>query len=173
MKQNSGLGIIEIMVALAIIGIAFVALAFSQVYSFRVTGNSQKTALAKDIASKKMEEIRGFGYSSFRACPSSTPITPPFACSASNESVANQAGYSLSWTITNQPKNPSDLSQTLSAPSAADPKPSLVGTTVTVSWQEGAGTKSYVLSSYLSCADAGDFSSTTVPCPIESMRVTP
>jgi type II secretory pathway pseudopilin PulG len=173
MKQNSGIGIIEIMVAIAIIGIAFVALAFSQVYSFRVTGNSQKTALAKDIASKKMEEIRGYGYGSFRACPATTPITPPMPCSASGQSVSNQAGYSLAWTITNQPKNPSNLSQTLAAPSAADPKPSLVGTTVTVSWQEGAATKSYVLSSYLSCADASDFSSTNVPCPVESMRVTP
>jgi prepilin-type N-terminal cleavage/methylation domain-containing protein len=164
MKQQSGLGLVEIIVAIAIIGIAFVALAFSQVYSFQTTGKSQKTAIAKDIASKKMEEIRGLGYGTYKGCASGTTNT---TCVTSNQAVTNQPGYSLSWTITNQPKNPSDLTKTVTL---NNPGPPLVGVTVTVSWQEGSSTKNYVLSSYLSCADAGDFSSTNVPCPLASMR---
>lgn len=170
MKQQTGLGIVEIMVAISIIGIAFVALAFSQVYSFRTTGNSQKTAIAKDAASKKMEEIRGVGYETYRTCAASSTNT---SCVASGQTVTNQPGYSLAWSITNQPKNPSDLTKTLPTPDVdanGRPKPSLVGVTVTVSWQEGSSPKTYVISSYLSCADAGDFSSTNVPCPKESLR---
>jgi type II secretory pathway pseudopilin PulG len=170
MKLQSGLGIVEIMVAISIIGIAFVALAFSQVHSFRTTADSQKTALAKDIASKKMEEIRGLGYGAYRSC---VPASTDTSCVASGQTISNQLGYSLAWTITNQPKNPSDLTKTLPVPendTNGIPKPALVGVTVTVSWQEGSAAKSYVLSSYLSCADAGDFSSTTVPCPTASIR---
>lgn len=169
MRKQSGLGIVEIMVALSIIGIAFVALAFSQVYSFRATGDSQKTAIAKDIASKKMEEIRGLGYATYKGC---VPNSTNAACLTSNQSVTNQSGYSLSWVITNQPKNPSKLTQTLPTPTTANPA-ALVGVTVTASWQQGSSTKSYVLSSYLSCADAGDFSSTNVPCPKDTIWVKP
>jgi prepilin-type N-terminal cleavage/methylation domain-containing protein len=160
MKGQSGLTLVELLIALAVIGIAMAALISSQILSFKVTRDAQKSSLAKDIASQQIEVIRGYGFGSYMNCPTTSPSSPAPACTGS-QSVSNYAGYTLAWSITNAPKNPSNLTQTLNLT-----KPALVGVSVTVSWTGG----SYVLSSYLSCADAGEFSFTTVPCPAESMR---
>jgi type II secretory pathway pseudopilin PulG len=154
MNKQIGLSLVELLIALSVMGIALGALVSSQIFSFRVTKESQQTSLAKDIASQQMEKIRGYGYGSYANCPGTAPGSSAPACSGS-ETVSNYSGYTLSWNITNSPAAGLDLSP-----------PPIVGVTVTVSWDD----ESYILSTYLSCADAGDFSSTNVPCPIESMR---
>lgn len=163
MKQRSGLSLVELLVAMSVIGIAFAALISSQVFSFKVTKESQQSSIAKDIASQQMETIRGYGYAVYKNCPSRLTLSNSAApiCSKSGQTISNHSGYTLDWSVTNQPLNPGKTSDSITLS-----PPPLVGVTVTVKW----GNESYVLTSYLSCADAGDSSSTTINCPSDSLR---
>jgi hypothetical protein len=134
--------------------VVFGVLASSQVLGFRVTRDSAETALARDLATKQMELIRAYGYGTYKGCPgTAVSQTGIPACSAQNQPT-DKAGYTMSWSLTNRPQGIPVLSP-----------PPLVGVNVTVSYRG----KSYVLSSYLSCADGGDYSFTNANCPSESL----
>ena len=161
MRRTDGLSLIEILIAFAIISVTFTALMMSQITGFRVTRSSAQASLARDVASEHMYVLRSYGFHNYEDCGvGNTPVdaTSP-ACSGS-QAVPNQNGYTLSWTITN---NPTRSDGTAFNPVVTDPH--LLGVNVTVSWGDG----DYTLSSFLSCADVGEFSSTSVPCPVSSL----
>ena len=161
MKRSEGLSLVELLVSLVIISIVFVALASSQALGFKTTKQSVEMSTARDIATQQMEVIRSYGYFSYQNCPTTQPflsIAP--ACQATDVSLAEHAGFSLSWSITNNP-----LSVAGQAINPSGGTPALVQVDVVVNSQDG----SFGLTSYLSCADAGEFSMTTVPCPAGSL----
>lgn len=164
--SQAGLSLIEVLISFSIVSIVFLALAMSQVYGFRTTRDSLEASTARDLASEQIEVIRGYGYASYgkrtgyAGCSTTSPIgaSNDFdegfpTCSGIDNSIANFPGYTVSWTIA-----PSDDIPT------TDP-PALYDVEVTVERDD----LTYVLSSYLSCADAGDLSVTNVPCPEESL----
>lgn len=160
MKQSEGLSIVELLVSLAIISIVFVALASSQALGFKTTKQSVEMSTARDVASQQMEIIRSYGYFSYLDCPTGEPflsIAP--ACKVEGLTLAEHSGFSLNWEITNAPLNTSG--GTINPTGGV----ALVQVDVEVTWDES----SFGLTSYLSCADAGDFSMTEVPCPEGSL----
>lgn len=159
MRSQAGLSLLELLIAFVIITIAFLALAMSQVTGLRTTRDALDVSVARDIASRQMEQMRGLGHFYFKDCPATS--TSVMACEKSNQAVSGYPGYTLSWRATNQPQNPANTSAAL----VMSPSP-LVSVEVTVAWRG----KTYRLASYLSCADAGELSSTSVACPKESMR---
>ncbi len=158
MKSQTGLSLLEVLIAFAVVSVAFLALAMSQVTGLRTTRDALDVSVARDIASQQMEKMRGLGYSAFKNCPTTSTV---MSCEVNDESVPENANYTRSWKVTNQPKNPTNPSATISMS-----PPPLVSVAVTVKWRG----KSYDLVSYLSCADAGELSSTGVNCPEGSMR---
>lgn len=164
--NNRGISLIEVLIAFAIITIVFVALAMSQVLGFRVTHDSVQVAEARDIATEQLEIIRGFGFPYYQTCPDTDPTVGPACQNASfpaGDTVANHNAYTMRWNITNAPV---DEAGNPINPSGTDGGVALVGVEVVVSWRDD----SYVLSTFLSCADADEFSSSTVPCPKGSLR---
>lgn len=159
MRSQAGLSLLELLIAFVIITIAFLALAMSQVTGLRTTRDALDVSVARDIASRQMEQMRGLGYFYFKDCPSTSASV--IACEKSGQTVSGNPGYTLSWKATNQPKNPANTSATLTMLPAP-----LISVEITVAWRG----KTYRLASYLSCADAGELSSTSVACPIGSMR---
>lgn len=155
-RRVAGLTIIELMIALAIIGIAFAALAYAQVTGFRVTRSSQGAAIAKDLGMKQLEVIRGLGYGLYRDCPDAGPTEesglPP--CSGS-EADETHPGFTVHWSITSSP----------AGVNALDP-PALKGVEIHVTWEDTR----YDLVGYLSCGDPGETAMTEVPCPRASLR---
>ncbi len=55
--KSSGLTIIEVLIALAVIGVLFAALAVTQVGTFRVTSQSQRASVATQAASKEVDGL--------------------------------------------------------------------------------------------------------------------
>lgn len=172
MKNAQGLSLIEVLVAFAVISIVFMALAMSQLTGFRATRDSVEASTARDLASRQIEIIRGYGYATyaqrttvlgiFAGCATTSPtgssaeldVPAPFPnCTGSDSDITNFPGYTVSWTIA-----PSDDVRT------TDP-PALYDVDVTVSRDDFT----YTLASYLSCADAGELSVTGVSCPEESL----
>ena len=173
--KRDGIGLVELLVVISVIGVTFLAMASSQILSLKVTRSAQETAAAKDITSRKMEQIRGYGYFMYANCKDgegSVYISVAPGCQGKVTGQSDTSGdllghdnYTLSWTIDNTPVNPRSGGADLSTFST----PPLISISVTASW--GSGTSdSYSLQSYLSCADAGEFSFTGVPCPAESME---
>lgn len=158
MKSSQGLSLLELLVAFTVVAIAFLALAMAQVTGFRTTRDALDVAAARDVASKHMEQMRALGYVAFKNCPTANSV---MACSATNTSVAGRPGYALSWRIQTNPPNPANPSATL----VMSPPPFLLAE-VRVTWRG----KRYVITSYFSCADSGELSSTNVECPQASMR---
>lgn len=161
-RETKGLTLVEVMVALAFTGIAFTALALSQVTGFRVTRTSQEAAIAKDLALHQMELFRSYGFQPFVRCPTFDPEVDGWvgypACSGS-ETSSDYPGFVVDWALTNRP-----LGTKLMTP------PSLIEVTITVRWQVREGdSKDFVLTSYLSCGDPGEVGSTDVPCPKASL----
>jgi prepilin-type N-terminal cleavage/methylation domain-containing protein len=168
MKHQSGVSLVELLVALGIASVVFAVLASSQVLGFRVTRESAEVSQARDLATKQMELIRAFGFNMYNLCPTSlNPDAVALSSSGSSSSSSSiptckaenqptgKSGYTMSWTINNQP----------TGIKATTPK-ALVSVNVTVSYK---GNKSYTLSTYLSCADAGDFALADVRCPDASL----
>lgn len=170
MRESRGLSLIEVMIAFSIISVVFLALAMSQITGFRTTRVSLEASAARDLASRQIEVIRGYGYPTYArqitatgvyaGCTTVSPngssadVDVAFpTCRGSDDTISNFPGYIVSWSIA-----PSD-----DVP-ARDP-PALYDVDVTVT----KGTLTYVLASYLSCADAGEFSTTGVSCPRESL----
>ncbi len=156
MRESQGLSLIEVLISFSIMSIVFLALAMSQVYGFRTTRDSLEASTARDLASEQIEVIRGYGYASYQNCPATSPIgaSADFdngfpTCSGSDSRISNFPGYTLAWAIALPDNIP-----------VTDP-PFLLGVEVTVQRDD----LSYVLASYLSCADAGDLSVTDIPCP--------
>ena len=153
-KHSEGLTLVEILVTITIIGIAFTALAFAQVSGFGVTRSSLEQMTARDLASKRIELIQSYGYAFYKGCPTTGPgVTGIPGCSGS-ETPNSNPGFTLTWSVTK------DL-VAQGIPDRSPEDPALVGVNVRVAWQD----KSYSLYTYLSCADAGDFSTTNVTCP--------
>ena len=154
--RTAGVTIIELMVALAIVSIAFAALAYSQITGFRVTRSSQGAAIAKDLGMAKLEYLRALGYELYRACPDAGPAAggPLPACEGS-EPGAEHPSFTVRWRITESP---------VGVP-ALDP-PALKGVEISVTWE---GTR-YDLVGFLSCGDPGESALTQVPCPSGSLR---
>lgn len=173
--KRDGVGIVELLVVIAVIGVTFLAMASSQFLSFKVTRAAQETSGAKDIASRKMEQIRGYGYFTYANCrdgEGSVYISVAPGCQGKitaqndkNGDLLGNDGYTLSWTIDNTPVNPRGGGADLATFST----PPLISVSVTASWGNGSA-DNYSLQSYLSCADAGEFSFTGVPCPAQSME---
>lgn len=159
MRSQAGLSLLELLIAFVIITVAFLALAMSQVTGLRTTRDALDVSVARDIASRQMEQMRGLGHFYFKDCPATS--TSVMACEKSGQAVPEHPGYTLAWRATNQPQNPANTSTAL----VMSPPP-LVSVGVTVAWRG----KTYRLASYLSCADAGELSSTSVACPKTSMR---
>lgn len=174
MRTSQGLSLIEVLVAFSIISIVFLALAMSQTTGFRVTRDAIAVSTARDIASRQIEIIRGYGYVTYgrRAATTTTPVyagcatTSPSGsgqdidaagfiprCSGTDNAITNFPNYVVSWSIT-----PSDDVPATDPPALYD-----------VEVRAGRGNTNYVLSTYLSCADAGELSVTGVPCPRQSL----
>lgn len=164
MRQSQGLSLIEVLVAFSIISIVFLALAMSQVVGFRTTQDSLEASSARDLAARQIEVIRGYGYAvygprtGYTGCNSETSAPAGSSqdfdlafpsCAGSDSTVIGFPGYTVSWDI---------------APAANVPvttPPALYDVEVTVTRED----LTYILASYLSCADAGEFSVTGVACP--------
>lgn len=146
-----GVTIIELMVALAVASIAFAALAYSQITGFRVTRSSQGAAIAKDIGMKRLEELRGAGFETYKHCVDAA-ATPDCSGSAAD---ADHPTFTVHWEVTASPPGVPAL----------DP-PALKGVAVWVTWEDSR----YDLIGYLSCGDPGESATTEVPCPTESLR---
>ncbi|MEX2541282.1 MAG: prepilin-type N-terminal cleavage/methylation domain-containing protein [Trueperaceae bacterium] len=163
-RSDQGLTLIEVMVALVFTGIAFTALALSQVTGFQVTRSSQEAAFAKDIAMRQMEVFRGYGFQPFNLCPTIDPEDKDTSLAGypkceGSEASAEHPGFTLEWVLSNRPQGLPQMS-----------KPALVEAKITVRWQGKGGGKDYAITSYLSCGDPGEFATTDVPCPKESLR---
>jgi type II secretory pathway pseudopilin PulG len=163
-SSRQGLTLVEVMVALAFTGIAFTALALSQVTGFKVTRNSQEAAIAKDLAHNRLEVFRAYGFHPFALCPTIDPEDldpaayagyPPCEGSATS---SEYPAFDVAWSLSNRPQGTPQLS-----------KPALIEVRVLINWPEGAKMSSYAVTSYLSCGDPGAFASTDVPCPKESL----
>ena len=166
MKTNAGVTLIELVVVIVILGVSFTAMVFSQVLGFKITRESQKASVVKDITTEKIEEIRAYGYFVYENCVGSSSGSPAIASAraCSGTEASSYSGYQTDWTITSQPVNPMDITETLSGFAA----PPLISIEVTATGDNGA--ESYTLISYMSCADAGEFSFTDSPCPKDSMK---
>jgi prepilin-type N-terminal cleavage/methylation domain-containing protein len=163
-RRNDGMTLIEVMVALVFTGIAFTALALSQVTGFRVTRSSQEAAIAKDLAMYQVELFRGYGFEPFKLCPTFDPADNGYvgypACAATEVS-ADYPAFDITWALTNHPEGTKLIS-----PAA------LVEIKVVVEWTAASGVaKEYFLTSYLSCGDPGEAASTNVPCPTDSLLI--
>lgn len=164
MRGSQGLSLIEVLISFSIISIVFLALAMSQIYGFRTTRDALEAATARDLASEQIEIIRSHGYVSYQDCPTTSPTgaSADFddgfpTCSGSDDSITNFPGYTVAWTITLPDGIP-----------VTDP-PFLLGVEVTAQRDD----LTYVLASYLSCADAGDLSVTNIPCPEDENGLLP
>jgi prepilin-type N-terminal cleavage/methylation domain-containing protein len=161
-RRNDGMTLIEVMVALVFTGIAFTALALSQVTGFRVTRSSQEAAIAKDLAMYQVELFRGYGFEPFKRCPTFDPDLSGYVgyptCAGAEGSVDYPA-FDVSWQLTNRPEGTKQMTP-----------PALVEVKVVVEWSAANGnSKDYHLTSYLSCGDPGEAASTNVPCPTDSL----
>jgi prepilin-type N-terminal cleavage/methylation domain-containing protein len=161
-RSQQGLTLIEVMIALVFTGIAFTALALSQVTGFRVTRSSQEAAIAKDLATGQAELFRAYGFDPFDRCPTFDPELdgwvgyPP--CEG-EEASADHPGFVVKWALTNRPQGTKLMT-----------RPALIEVAITVEWQNREGsTKDYPLTTYLSCGDPGEGVTTSVPCPEESL----
>lgn len=166
MRKAQGLTIIEVLVSFSIVSIVFLALAMSQVFGFRTTRNSLEASTARDLASEQIEIIRSHGYIAYQDCPTTSPsgASTDFdaafpTCSGSDGSTDSFPGYTLDWAIA-----PPDVTRVR----VTDP-PFLLDVEVSVQRDD----LTYVLASYLSCADAGDLSVTNIPCPDDENGLRP
>lgn len=158
MRNTQGLSLIEVLISFSIMSIVFLALAMSQVYGFRTTRDALEASTARDLASEQIEIIRSYGYASYQDCPTTSPsgASADFddgfpTCSGSDDTINNFPGYTVAWTIA----LPDDTRVRVTDP------PFLLDVEVTARRDD----LTYVLASYLSCADAGDLSVTNIPCP--------
>lgn len=182
MKNAQGLSLLEVLIAFAVVSITFLALAMSQLTGFRVTRDSAEAATARDLASRQIEIIRGYGYATYgkrTAVTATGTVTTPYEgcptnpagssaeldsaspfpnCAGSDIAITNFPGYTVSWAVAPS----ADAAPTGGAPT--DP-PALYNVNVTVTRDDFT----YVLASYLSCADAGETSNTGIVCPAGSL----
>lgn len=163
-RSNQGLTLIEVMVALVFTGIAFTALAMSQVTGFRVTRSSQEAAIAKDLAMRQMETFRGYGFDPFVMCPTIDADTykpgtyAGYPSCEGTEMSSDHPRFTIDWSLSNRPQGTKLMSP-----------PALVETKITVSWDDKGRTRDYFLTSYMSCGDPGQFATTDVPCPKDTL----
>lgn len=90
---SRGLTIVEVLIALVIIGVAFVALTYTQVLNLRVTSDSKRASEATQVANEYLEILVQrilADYASFQSCPSGGH------CAASG---VNYRGYSVDYSI--------------------------------------------------------------------------
>jgi prepilin-type N-terminal cleavage/methylation domain-containing protein len=162
-RSAQGMTLIEVMVALVFTGIAFTALALSQVTGFRVTRSSQETTIAKDLAMRQMELFRSYGFEPFKRCPTFDPELDGWVGYPECEDdllSTEHPGFGVEWEITNNPAGTKVMSP-----------PALIEVNVTVTWNSRVGgAKEFYLTSYLSCGDPGEGATTNVPCPKTSLR---
>jgi prepilin-type N-terminal cleavage/methylation domain-containing protein len=161
-RSQQGLTLIEVMIALVFTGIAFTALALSQVTGFRVTRSSQEAAIAKDLATGQAELFRAYGFDPFDTCPTFDPELygwVGYPNCVDEEASADHPGVVVKWALTNRPQGTKLMSD-----------PALIEVAITVEWPDRAdGTNQYFLTTYLSCGDPGEGVTTSVPCPDESL----
>lgn len=157
-RRVAGVTIIELMVALAIVAIAFAALAYAQITGFRVTRSSQGAAIAKDVGMKQLELLRGLGYELYKDCPDGEPVVEGVPGCTGSRVDEEHPSFTVHWAITAAPVGVAEL----------DP-PALKGVEIHVTWEDTR----YDLVGYLSCGDPGEFATTEVPCPSESLRASP
>lgn len=156
-RSNQGLTLVEVLVALVFTGVAFTALALSQVTGFKVTRSSQEAAVARDLATKQLELFRSYGFEPYSECSTFDPEDQGFVGFPPCEATVTSDEYprfTIHWLITDRPRGTPLMS-----------KPALLEIQVEVTWDD----KSYELTSYLSCGDPGEYATTKVPCPTESL----
>lgn len=163
-RSNLGLTLIEVMVALVFTGIAFTALALSQVTGFRVTSSSQEAAIAKDLAMRQLESFRGYGFDPFVMCPTIDPdvykpdLYAGYPTCEGEQTSSEQPRFTITWSMNNRPEGTKLMSP-----------PSLVEAKITVNWDNKGNNREYFLTSYMSCGDPGQFATTDVPCPKDTL----
>lgn len=161
--SQQGLTLIEVMIALVFTGIAFTALAFSQVTGFRVTQSSQEAGIAKDLAMQRVELFRAYGFAPFSLCPTFDPADDGwigYPNCEDQEASTEYPAFVTNWTLSNRPQGTKLMTP-----------PALIEVKVTVQWQSrGGGSKEYLMTTYLSCGDPGEGVTTSVPCPTDSLR---
>jgi prepilin-type N-terminal cleavage/methylation domain-containing protein len=128
--KNSGLTLIEVLVTLIIIGVAFVALAMSQITSLKVTRDSKQASIATQVGNAAMERavkqvlddaFGCIGLPPNRTCPAAYNSAGTFS-----DIVADGQTYSADYSIGYPAGDPEEnlaamarIDITVSAPSAA------------------------------------------------------
>lgn len=75
MNRRSGLTIIEVLIALAIIGALFAVLAVTQVSTFKITRQSQTASSAMQVAASELDDLSRkvlADYADYAQCPTAT-----------------------------------------------------------------------------------------------------
>jgi prepilin-type N-terminal cleavage/methylation domain-containing protein len=62
MSKDQGFTIAEVMIAIAVIGIAFLALAQAQISNMRVSGDSKHAVAAREAVTRKLQSFQERGY---------------------------------------------------------------------------------------------------------------
>jgi type II secretory pathway pseudopilin PulG len=158
-RDSEGITLVEVLVAMVFTGLAFTALALSQVTGFRVTRSSQESAIARDLATRQLETFRAYGFDPYVMCPIPPESYKPDSYAGYPEcqgsvSSTDHKGFTTDWDLSTRPVGTKLMS-----------KPALIEARITVSWDDNE----YHLTSYLSCGDPGEFATTDVPCPVESL----
>lgn len=94
MRQTQGLTLIEVLIAIVIIAVAFIALASSQLTNLRVTRDSELASLATQTANEELEYLIQAildDYVSYQACPGAADI-----CSGTRSEGSFTVDYDIS-----------------------------------------------------------------------------
>lgn len=92
-RSNTGLTLVEVLIAIVVIAVAFVALTYSQLMNLRVTADSQRASQATQEANEFLEILTQrvlADYASYQACPGDS------ICAGSG--IARD-GYSVSFNV--------------------------------------------------------------------------
>ena len=171
MRRREGLTLLELLIALAVIAIVFLALASGQITSMQTTSSAREVADAKTFANRTLENIRADILQDLRAdvaaattdadkqqawldaqygtCPGVGASEPPYSGSRAalcvSDSTVSPLAYSFydaSWVI---------------GPPVSKPPPiefeGLLQVNIRVDWTKGGTDKSLTLVDYISCSE--------------------
>ncbi len=154
-KSERGVTILELLVALVIIAVAFFAIAAAQLGSLSATSNAREISGAKDFGNKQLEGVRekilldvlsaDNSRAAWETYADACPVVqdPPAAAGVDALCKGRAAGgrYTAQWVL--GPEN--------GAPKASEG--ALVQVRMKVTWATGESQKELGLMSYLSCVD--------------------
>ena len=96
--RASGFTLIEIMIAMAIVGFGLMALAAMQLQALRFGSSGKHVSQAAVIARVKMEEFQRLPWAGIAATSWTTPVTQ-YAEVESEGGTVNEQTYGLSWRV--------------------------------------------------------------------------